>query len=268
MLLTVHEMLLRDRRAEIEAADAPAVAVPRQFAAVAPRKVAEKLRLFDVGAEKLTARELAERAGVDIETMRWRLKSRTAEQALALGPADRTRRSQAAKLWSLGDEQLTVPQMAERAGCQVSSMYARLKTYSPAEAVAMGPSQTLKDRAKAKAAATPPAPAPFSPSVFDVKPPPAPAVATSPRVTLPPPPKPEKPRTPSAAPKPAPMGRVPSLAPLARDQPTITPDDVKRTVAQPLRSRYDVDQVPSTFGRIGQVEDTGSAVSRAYGGGA
>lgn len=266
MLVQLHDLLLSERRAAPSSpAPKPEVAPPVTWARTA--------RLYDLVGEKLTLRQLAERAGCSIAAMDWRLKGglHSVEAAVAMGAADLARRKvlkaeartpridgPQPKRYTLGDEQLTADQLSQRAGCKRSTMYKRLQTLTPAEAVAWG--RCWKPAMRAAEPTAAPVPTVFPPSVFDVPKPPAPPVATSPRVTVPPPapkqraPKQAKPepwRAPITAPKPAAMGPVPSPAAFTPKQEPVYPPGVKRTVAPTPRGRFEVDEVEPVFARLG-----------------
>jgi hypothetical protein len=174
-------------------------------------------------------------------------------EAVATQSAAAPRYSGAPPKFSLNGRPVTVRELAALAGCSKTAMHERLTAagLSPEAAVAMGRSHRVAPRRPrvTDAGVAPPAPT-FPKSVFEPAPPPV--------VTVP--------RAHTMAPRPQPP-QV-SIAPVAfkPGQQAIVPDDVKRTVAPTPRERFAGDDDAMTFGRIGEYEDTGSALSRALGG--
>ena len=113
-----------------------------------------------------------------LQAIAWRLREASKEElatatvrppvvapAVAREPAVPKRQSMT---YALGDEKLTVAQLARRAGCSAATMYGRLLNYTAAEALAKGGPSWQRPR---KAEAAPP-PAPKAPPA--PKPPPPP----------------------------------------------------------------------------------------------
>lgn len=238
-----------------EPVPAPPAPAPLHIPTLAEQRVApprSKARLYQLGDEQLTIAALAERGHCSPTTMYARLQKHSVAEAVAMGAPDRNRVGQVrlppkpgegplehGKGWSrqlvlypFKGEKQTCDQLAKLARCHRSTMHERLKRMSAEDAVALG-----KDARKARksAAAAPPA-APLEPVVLNRPP----ARSRQQPMTV------AKP-APLVAPDAEPV-RPPGLEPVTR--------------ARPL-GRYEVAEVKSTFGRIGQYEETGSALSRA-----
>lgn len=136
-------------------------------------------------------------------------------------------------------QQLTIMQLASLAGCGEPVMRYRLlqAKRTAAEAVAMGAADRF--RAMAQSGNRTPGPRPKGE---------------------------KKAKSPAALPVALQIKPKPEVQKLSATQEVIVPANVKRTVAPPIPDRFAVSKAPSTFGRIGQYEDTGSAIARQYGG--
>lgn len=189
----------------------------------------------DIARRHLTVLQLAGLAGVNAHTMRERLKRLAPEVAVAQGKAKFA--PGARRMFQLDGKPHTVADLAARAGVSWTTMWQRLQRHSPAEAISFGKLRQGQTRTQPRRRKAEP-PLLASPRVRTPK-----AVA-APAATA----------TPTAAPTPAP---TPAPAP-------IVPANVKRTVAKTPPGRFEVQHAPRTFGRIGQYEDTGTAIARQY----
>lgn len=219
-----------------------------------PLRVHPSAKLWPYKGEQLTLAQLAALAGIKPTAMRERLVRLSPEAAVAQGQL----RFQHGELrtWQLDGKPMTVADLAERAGVSRDTMRQRLRRHAPEVAVSFGRMprgiQAFPRRAKGPRK-------PIEALAVNVVPTQAPRAATTPAPTLAPT------RAPTAAPTLAPT-RPPTPAPTAAPE-VITPADVKRTVAKAPPGRFEVQHAPKIFGgRIGQYEDTGSAVARQYGG--
>lgn len=230
--------------------------VPTVAAAPSPRKRAPRrnARTWAYQGQQLTARELAGLAGINVDAMRERLTRLTPEAAVAQGQAKfqpGTRRT-----FELDGQQMTVGDLAARAGVSWCTMWQRLQRHSPEVAISFEKMPRGIQRFPRKSAEPKGEPPPLLAS----------ARVRLPKAAAAPTPKPtqEPTRAPTSAPTAAPTKA--STAPTSKPTtaPVIVPADVKRTVAKAPPSRYEVQRPPATFGRIGQYERTGSAVERQY----
>lgn len=196
------------------------------------------------GARKTLA-ELAALAGCSASAMQQRITTNkmSPEDAVAAGATQQYLGSH----W-LNGERRTARQLADLAGCSYEAMKGRLKRMSPEAAVQAGAEMPIGRVVRSAPRVEPPPPPPPPPppsqpqrSVFEPRAAVPEPITHGRRVstaTVPP--------TPAPAPKPA------------AEEPTVPPD-VKRTFWQPPVAA----PVPSTFGRIGDYEETGSAIERA-----
>ena len=101
-----------------------------------------------------TTAELAKLAGCSAGAMRLRLQTMSAEQAVSqvqTRPSDWVHPK--SKRYELGGKSLTLRQLAERAGCKVTTMRDRLQNMTPAEAVGLGQADPHRRRTTLQAAA-------------------------------------------------------------------------------------------------------------------
>lgn len=227
-------------------------------------------RLYDMGGEQFTALQLAQLAQCSAVAMTARLRRYSAAQAVAMGKADKHRerapqtydtphgRAPHTKFYKVGHESLTVDDLAARAGCSRATMHTRLRTHKPESAIAMGaacPNRPRKLQFRIKPSDAKPAKPERAPKPPD---PPKPAAVKQT--------KPASSADLSAkswaiqAKKKAPKVAAPT-------GPVVMLPGAKITRAPAPVGRFAVDPrtVPCTFGRIGQYEDSGSALERAYG---
>ena len=183
------------------------------------------------GVAGYSARALAEMAGCKLQAMQYRLAvmGLTPEAAVAAGARMENPNKGNKPRYEFRGQMLTAAELAAIAGCAPGAMHNRLtiSRVTPEEAVAAGarmPRRPRQMQAKAKASA----------------------------------------RDAGVAP-PAPPTRAPSVfeVKLDRSAEAVIPPNVKRTVAPALPDRFAPVVVPSTFGRIGSYERTGSALERA-----
>lgn len=217
-----------------------------------PLRVHPSAKMWPYKGEQLTLAQLAALAGIKPTAMRERLVRLSPEAAVAQGQS----RFQLGELrtWQLDGQALTVSELAHRAGVSRDTMRQRLRRHTPEVAVSFGRMprgvQAFPRRAKGPRK-------PIEALAVNVVPTQAPRAAT-------PAPTPAPTAAPTPAPTPRPT-RPPTPAPTAPPEP-ITPANVKRTVAKAPPGRFEVQHAPKIFGgRIGQYEDTGSAVSKRYG---
>lgn len=111
-------------------------------------RAGERVKRYDVGAEQLTAEEMAQRSGVSLLTIAKRLKqgeppeaamrsnvSGEAAASEAPGAAmPRKRGSSSARVYVVGGEQLTIKEMSQRMGVCESTIADRLRRGVPPEA--------------------------------------------------------------------------------------------------------------------------------------
>jgi len=214
-------------------------------------KKAEDVKRWEHGGKMLTAVELAKLAGCGTAAMRKRLDKMGAADAVAMGPATHARpRGLGASVWGdrghhpstkfyeLDGERLTVAQLAERAGCPQNTIRSRLLVMTVERAVALGKADHHRLRAAAGTVKKP----------ATAKPKPGGSEALSAQSWS------------IRAKKKAPKVAAPT-------GPVVMLPGVKITRAAAPVGRFAVDPrtVPCTFGRIGQYEDSGSALERAYG---
>lgn len=208
---------------------------------------------YEMGGHQFTCRQLAELAGCSHQAMHRRLaRGHSPAKAVAWGPADRNRKRPEAVgtprqgKHEYNGQRYTCAQLAELAGCGWMAMRSRLRLMSPAEAVARGasdPHRKRKPDAPVKAQAPkPPKPAP----VKQTKPASSADLSAKSWAIQ------AKKKAPKVA---APTGPVVML-PGAK---------ITRAPAPVGRFAVDPRTVPCTFGRIGQYEDTGTAIARQYG---
>lgn len=221
-----------------------------------PRPPRRNARTYAYQGQHLTVLQLAGLAGVNAHTMRERLKRMAPEVAVAQGKAKFA--PGARRMFQLDGKPHTVADLAARAGVSWTTMWQRLQRYSPAEAISFGKlrqGQTRKQPRRRKA--EPPLLA--SPRVRTPKAVAAPAATAAPTAA----PTPAPTRAPTLVPTPRPT-RAPTPVPTPAPAP-IVPANVKRSFRKAPPGRYEADSAPPTFGRIGQYEDTGSAIARQYG---
>lgn len=218
--------------------------------APAPRAPRSDAKTWLYQGQPHTALQLATIAGIDSQAMRERLKRMAPEVAVAQGQAKFAPGSR--RLFDLDGKAHTVGDLARLAGVSWTTMWQRLQRHSAEVAISFGklPRGVTRFPKTRKAAAA--APEPSSKPRARI-----PTLATSA-------PTPAPTRAPTAAPTPQPT-RAPTPASTPAPAP-IVPTNVKRTVAKAPPGRFEVHAAPSVFGRIGQYEDTGSAVARQYGG--
>lgn len=210
---------------------------------------------YEMGGHQFTCRQLAELAGCSHQAMHRRLaRGHSPAKAVAWGPADRNRKRPEAVgtprqgKHEYNGQRYTCAQLAELAGCGWMAMRSRLRLMSPAEAVARGASDPHRKRK-----------------------PDAPVKAQAPK---PPKPAPVKQTKPASSAKLS--AKSWSISEKKADKRTLKPADMpgegirtEKTVVTVAKhfDRFAVDpaSVPSIFGRIGQYEDTGTAIARQYG---
>lgn len=161
----------------------------------------------------------------------------SAPAAPAPAPAARARAT--SKLYEFNGQDLTCQQLADLAGCSHALMWQRLQKMTPKQAVAMGAPNAARRWSGEQVPAARTAPAEAAPA-----------------------PRPAAPNPISEARKRA----AESAVKLSTEEPAIVPPGVVIQRAPTHHDRFHVDPatVPNHFGPIGQVEDTGSAVSRSY----
>lgn len=213
-----------------------------------PLRVHPSAKLWPYKGEQLTLAQLAALAGIKPTAMRERLVRLSPEAAVGQGQS-RFQRGEL-RTWRLDGQDLTVTELAARAGVSHDTMRQRLRRHPAEVAVSFGRMprgvQAFPRRAKGPRK-------PIEAAAVNVVPTQPPRAAT-----------PAPTAAPTPAPTPAPTRRL-TPAPTAAPE-VITPANVKRTVAKAPPGRFEVHHAPSTFGRIGQYEDTGSAVAQQYGG--
>ncbi len=194
---------------------------------------------YKLNGKPVSVPDLAALAGCRPGTMQYRLKTMgmTPEAAVAAGAR---MLSGPVPTHTYNGQKMFASDLAKLAGCSLTTMHKRLTVggMTPEEAVAVGKCMKRRayrktDIAKGDAGVAPPAPPTRAKSVFDV----TPATGPVPR-------------------KPQEMALDPKAA-------VIIPPGVKRTVAPTPPDRFAPTFVPSTFGRIGSYERTGSALERA-----
>lgn len=226
--------LVADLAAVVDALATAAAGSQAIAVASKPRKPRFDAKTWPYQGQPHTVRQLAELAGVTPHTMRERLSRLPPEVAVGQG---KTKFAPGRlRTFVVNGETLSVADLAKRAGISWVTMYQRLRRYSPEEAVRI-PLQRRGITVRKPGPKAEPARKPIAATQA-----PTPA--------------------PTRAPTPAPT-RAPTPAPTAAPE-VIVPANVKRTVAKAPPGRFDVQQAPSTFGRIGQYEETGSAVARQY----
>lgn len=220
---------------------------------------------FSMGGHEFTCKQLADLAGCSPQTMHRRLaRGMVAAAAVAWGPADRNRARPNAPAsvtvrpgkFEMAGQRYTCRALASMAGCSVIAMRSRLRTLSPAEAVARGAADSHRRRKADDDLKTP-----VRPSRMEPKPPKPPKPA-----------KVKQTKPPASAKLSA---KSWSIGEKKADKRVLKPTEIKGeaivtpktvvTVAPTPMPRFAVTHAPSTFGRIGQYEDTGSAIARQYG---
>lgn len=187
--------------------------------------------------------DLARMAGCDWNCMSQRLRHRTPEEAVAMGPAGapgvrrgpRTAiatkaRVAGAKRFAYQGQQLTAAELAALAGTTAHQMQLRLRSKNAEDAVALGPA---RPRAKNKKAAKP-------------------QPATGARLSTP--------VNPAAMP-------LRQQAPFKPEAAVVVPANVKRTVAPPMPDRFAVAAAPAHFAaqRPGQYDEDAAHTPLARG---
>ena len=220
---------------------------------------------YEMGGQQYTCRQLSEMAGCSNQAMHRRLAlGHAPAEAVAWGAADRNRKRPEAKgrpgrgIHDLNGRLYTCNALALMAGCGMFAMRARLRSMSPAEAVARGAADSHRRRKADDELKTP-----VRPSRMEPKPPKPPKPA-----------KVKQTKPPASAKLSA---KSWSLGEKKADKRVLKPTEIKGeaivtpktvvTVAPTPMPRFAVTHAPSAFGRIGQYEDTGSAIARQYGGG-
>lgn len=213
----------------------------------------------EMGGHLFAVSELAALAGCSAPAMARRLSKHSPAQAVAMGASDRSRprgkrltystptgHHPAAKFYTVGDETLTLRQLAQRAGCGDTTMISRLRNNSPEKAIAMGPANANRPRkaVDAKLQAKPKTPKP----VKETKPPSSAALSA-------------KTWTAVAKKKADKKATAPS-------GPAIVPKGLVIQREEPKHGRFYVDpkSVPSHFGRIGQYLPSETVTARRLGG--
>lgn len=262
-------------QAEAHATPAEPRATAQPASSAKPAVRASREPAYTLNGQAMSVAQLAALAGCKAAAMQWRLKSMglSPEEAVAAG-ARMPNRNQGTPppevaepgrhgpppTHMLDGKPIYVRELARMAGCSKAAMQQRLSKHgmTPEQAVAAGARMTTGGASPKQkqarrvggahdAGVAPPAPPTRAKSVFDVST--GAAVIAKVRAT---------------------QHSVRAFAP---DAEVIIPPDVKRTVAEtPKDRRFEIDGPrPSTFGRIGQYESTGSAIERQYrsgGGGA
>lgn len=194
----------------------------------APPEPPAPLAKYTLNGARRTIAELADLAGCSRTVMHRRLTGdgMAPEEAVAVG----AKRHSPGTTYRIDGEHRTCRELADLAGCSVEAMKGRLRRMNPTEAVALGATPARGPASRWKLQKMPAdAPTPVELALEPLL-----------RAIAPVPP------TPAPAPKPA------LLEP-------IVPADFEPIVPQAREPA----PVPSTFGRIGEYEETGSAIERA-----
>ncbi len=131
---------------ELRTTMAAATSTP-QPPASAPKPLRRDTKYL-LNGERYSIQQLADMAGCSWSCMQSRLNHNSVEAAVAMGPADPSRsgnvtrmlevRAENVQRYLYNGKQLSVPELAELAGCLTETMRSRLRTMGPDAAVAMG----------------------------------------------------------------------------------------------------------------------------------
>lgn len=225
-------------------------------------------KCHEMGGQFFSLTELAALAQCGLQTMARRLSRHPAARAVAMGKPDKNRlrgsrehfntptgMHPATKFYAVGDEVLTLRQLAQRAGCSEATMISRLRHNSPAVAVAMGIPNPNRPRK-------------IAPPKVRAEPAPKPVKAVAPKLKKPAMVKPASSQALSASSWKWQEHKADKRRVDGTDR-VVVPKGLQIQRQEPKHGRFYVDPktVPSTFGRIGEYAATGSALERAYGGG-
>lgn len=226
-------------------------------------------KCHEMGGQFFSLTELAALAQCGLQTMARRLSRHPAARAVAMGKPDKNRlrgsrehfntptgMHPATKFYAVGDEVLTLRQLAQRAGCSDTTMISRLRRNSPTAAVGMGRPNPNRPRK-------------IAPPKVRAEPPPKPVKVVAPKPKKPAMVKPASSQTLSASSRKWQEHKADKRS-VELGGPAIILPGAKITRAATPVDRFAVDpaSVPRTFGRIGEYAETGSPLERAYGGGA